>query len=65
MKIPFLDLATQNNEILEELNEQFINSVSSGRYINGNQLEMFEEEFANYIKVKYCIGVGNGLDALL
>ena len=64
MKIPFLDLATQNNEILEELNEQFINSVSSGRYINGNQLEMFEEEFANYIKVKYCIGVGNGLDAL-
>ena len=64
MKIPFLDLASQNNEILEELNEQFINSVSSGRYINGNQLEMFEEEFAHYIKVKYCIGVGNGLDAL-
>ena len=64
MKIPFLDLASQNNEILEELNEQFINAVSSGRYINGNQLEMFEEEFAHYIKVKYCIGVGNGLDAL-
>lgn len=38
--------------------------LSSGRYILGYYVTKFEEEFAKYIGVKYCIGVGNGLEAL-
>lgn len=36
----------------------------NSQYIMGNQLKLFEKEFANYIGAKYCIGVGNGLEAL-
>jgi len=38
--------------------------LSSGRYILGPFVNEFEKKFANYIGVKYCIGVGNGLEAL-
>jgi dTDP-4-amino-4,6-dideoxygalactose transaminase len=38
--------------------------LSSGRYILGSFVNEFEKKFANYIGVKYCIGVGNGLEAL-
>jgi dTDP-4-amino-4,6-dideoxygalactose transaminase len=38
--------------------------LSSGRYILGPFVTEFEEKFAEYIGVKYCIGVGNGLEAL-
>ncbi len=38
--------------------------LSSGRYILGSYVKKFEEEFAKYTGVKYCIGVGNGLEAL-
>lgn len=38
--------------------------MDSGHLIMGPELESFENEFANYCDTKYCIGVGNGLDAL-
>ena len=38
--------------------------MESGWFIAGPELEAFEAEFANYCKVKHCIGVGNGLEAL-
>lgn len=38
--------------------------LESGWYILGEEVKKFEEEFANYIGTKYCIGVGNGLEAL-
>lgn len=38
--------------------------LNNGRYIMGPKLKQFEQEFAKYIGVKYCIGVGNGLEAL-
>jgi dTDP-4-amino-4,6-dideoxygalactose transaminase len=39
--------------------------IDSGQYIHGKQVEAFEEDFANYCGVKHCIGVANGLDALI
>ena len=39
--------------------------IDSGWYINGKQVEEFQKEFAQYCGTKYCIGVGNGLDALI
>lgn len=39
-------------------------TLLSGWYILGNEVKSFEEEFARYVGVKYCIGVANGLEAL-
>lgn len=38
--------------------------LKSGRYILGEEVEAFEAEFAAYLGVRYCLGVGNGTDAL-
>ena len=48
----------------EEYENAALRVLRSGWYIMGNELKMFEEEFASYIGTKYAIGVGNGLDAL-
>lgn len=64
MSVKFLDLKTPHIELREELNQAFNDVIDSGWYITGKQLELFEQEFAEYSGAKYCIGVGNGLDAL-
>lgn len=62
--IPFLDLKALNAQYRDELIEACVRVIDSGRYILGEEVKAFEEEFANYCGTKYCIGVGNGLDAL-
>lgn len=62
--IPFLDLKAPHIELRSKLQEAFERVLDSGWYIQGNELKLFEEEFAHYCEVKHCIGVGNGLDAL-
>jgi dTDP-4-amino-4,6-dideoxygalactose transaminase len=62
--IPFVSLARQNESIRDRLDDAYKRVMGSGWFILGAELEVFEEEFAQYSEVKYCIGVGNGLDAL-
>jgi len=62
--IPFLDLKQPYLELKAELDSAFQRVMDSGWYIHGAELKAFEAEFADYCNVKYCIGVGNGLDAL-
>jgi len=64
MNIPFLDLKTLHQELRAELSNAFNEVLDSGWFIQGNQLELFEKEYAKYSGAKHCIGVGNGLDAL-
>lgn len=64
MTIPFLDLKAPYVELKYELDEAYKRVMESGWYILGNECETFEKEFADYCGVKYCIGVGNGLEAL-
>ena len=64
MNLPFLDLRALHAEIREELEVALLRVADSGRYIMDAELAAFEEEFAAYVGVKHCIGVGNGLDAL-
>ncbi|MCU7828659.1 MAG: DegT/DnrJ/EryC1/StrS family aminotransferase [Candidatus Thiodiazotropha sp. (ex Myrtea sp. 'scaly one' KF741663)] len=64
MKIPFLDLASQTEIVKEELIEACTRVIKSGWFILGQELEAFEAEFSEFNSVKYCIGVGNGLDAI-
>ena len=62
--IPFLDLKRINAQYREELIQAFCRIVDSGSVIGGKELEDFEKDFSQYCGVNYCIGVGNGLDAL-
>ena len=63
--IKFLDLK-KINEPYEILFQEKLKSVlESGWYILGNEVEVFERQFANYCGTKHCIGVGNGFDALV
>ncbi len=64
-KIPFYDLQGQHWEIASALQDVFLRVLHSGWFILGKELEAFENEFAKYIGTKHCIGVGNGLDALV
>ena len=64
MDIPFLDLRASYIELKEEVDEAYHRVMDSGSYILGREVEAFEEAFAEYCGTKYCVGVGNGLDAL-
>ena len=48
----------------QEFEEAALRVLRSGWYIMGNELKSFEENFASYTGAKYCVGLGNGLDAL-
>lgn len=62
--IPFLDLKPAHDELREELRAAFERVLDSGHCILGHEAECFEREFAAYCGARYCVGVGNGLDAL-
>lgn len=47
-----------------EFEEKALQVLRSGWYILGNEVKSFEEEFAEYLGVKYCVGLASGLDAL-
>ena len=57
---------SQINQPYETLFQAKLKSVlDKGWYILGNEVEQFENHFADYCGTKFCIGVGNGLDALI
>lgn len=64
MKIPFVDLKAQYYSIKDEIDEAISDVIQNSAFIGGKFVKSFEENFANYICVKNCIGVGNGTDAL-
>lgn len=64
MQIPINDLKRQTKLIPEAIPEAIKRVLASGWYILGPEVEAFEEEFAHYCGVNYCIGVANGTEAL-
>lgn len=64
MKIPFVSFEVMHKEVESELEQAFKNVLSKNWYIQGSECDEFEKEFAAYCGAKYCIGCGNGLDAL-
>lgn len=63
--IKFLDLKKINEQYAVEFEDAFKKVVKSGWFILGKEVEKFETEFATFCGTKYCIGVANGLDALI
>jgi dTDP-4-amino-4,6-dideoxygalactose transaminase len=64
MKVPFLELKPAYDELRDELDAAYHRVMDSGWYLLGHELEQFETEFAAFCEADYCIGVGNGLEAL-
>ena len=63
--IPFVSFRPMEEELGSELRESFDRVLKNSWYIDGEEKKRFEIEFAKYIGAKNCIGVGNGLDALM
>lgn len=63
--IKFLDLQKITQKYAEEIHEAVDRVIDSGWYLQGNENENFEKNYARYIGTKYAIGCANGLDALI
>ena len=63
--IPFLDLKAVNAVYAAELKTAVARVIDSGWYILGEEVRSFEKAFAEYCGSRYCIGVGNGLEAMV
>lgn len=63
--ISFMDLRALNASFRQELIDACTRVIDSGWYIAGSELSRFEQDFANYCGATHCIGVANGLDALI
>ena len=65
MKIPFVSFKPMEKELDKELRSAFERVYTNSWYIEGKEDEAFEKAFAEYCTAEYCIGCGNGLDALM
>ncbi|MDD4685249.1 MAG: DegT/DnrJ/EryC1/StrS family aminotransferase [Bacteroidales bacterium] len=63
--IKFLDLQKITAQYSDEIHAAVDRIVDSGWYLQGEENKKFEEEYSKFIGTKYCIGVANGLDALI
>ena len=64
INIPFYDLKSLNSKYMDSFSNSLKRVVMSGIHMIGKETETFENSFAQYCGTKYCVGVGNGLDAL-
>lgn len=62
--IKFLDLHKINERFRSEIDTRIKQVLNSGWYLLGEQVRIFESNFAQYCETKHCIGCANGLDAL-
>jgi len=64
MKIKFNDLSKAFQNDKQKFKKDFVKISQQGSFIFGNHLKDFEKNFAKYNKVKYCLGVSSGTDAI-
>ena len=62
--VPFVDLSWQTARIRDETDAAMGRVIDASSFILGNTAESFEQAFARYCGAEYCVGVGNGTDAL-
>jgi len=64
MKISYINFKKYNYPIKSNLLNSFKKTLSSGMYINGQNIDLFEKQFSKFIGIKYAVGVANGTCAL-
>ena len=65
MKVPFVSFLPMEHELDKDIREAFERVYTRSWYIEGTEDEAFEKSFAGYCGAGYCVGTGNGLDALM
>lgn len=63
-RIKFIDLKPTGH-LVGLLNDAYDRVFNSSQYIGGEEVKAFEDAWAEYCDAKYCVGVGNGFDALV
>ena len=63
-RIKFLDVGWTYSSIKEEIDTAVGRVLQSGSFVLGEESELFEKEFAEYVGAEHCVGVASGLDAL-
>jgi dTDP-4-amino-4,6-dideoxygalactose transaminase len=63
-KIPFVDLQAQYQTIAPEIDAAIQGVLDRSDYILGDEVRLFEDEYAKYIGTAHALSVGSGLDAL-
>ncbi len=64
MKVPFFSLEAIHQPLKNEFMETFSRIIDENSFILVADVSKFEQNFAQYCESNFCIGVGNGLDAL-
>lgn len=64
-RIPILDLKQQYQQLKLDIDQAIARVLASGQFILGPDVQQFETEVAQYLGVKYAIGVNSGTDALM
>ncbi len=64
MRVPFLDLARHVAVLRAELDEAIDRTLRGGRFVLGEEVRLFEQEFAAYCGAEHAVGVANGTDAI-
>jgi dTDP-4-amino-4,6-dideoxygalactose transaminase len=64
LKIPLVDLSRQYHEVRDEIEAGWSKVLDTAAFIMGVEVDEFEQRFAAYCGAGYCVGVGNGTDAI-
>ena len=64
MKIPYVNLSKQYLKEKQKLLSRIDKVLKSGQYVGGDQVDRFEKNIASLLKIKYCIALNSGTEAL-
>ncbi len=64
VRVPFIDLTAQRLPLAQEIDEALARVMRSNSYILGEEVALFEQEFAAYCDVAHAVGVDSGTSAL-
>ena len=62
--IPLVDLSAQHTHIVDEVEAGFAEVLATGDFVGGKAVAAFEQEYADFVGARSCVGVANGTDAL-
>lgn len=65
LKIPLIDLQKQYFLISDKVDRKVLNNLQLANYIMGKDVDVFEEKFSDYLRIKHSVSVANGTDALI
>jgi dTDP-4-amino-4,6-dideoxygalactose transaminase len=63
--VPYLDFKREYQNLKSEYDKAYFKVMSKGHFILGNEVEMFEQNFAKFCNTSHAIGVASGIDALI